>query len=146
MKSVITLVLVLCLALTAVGCSATEPAPIETTPAKTSAVQIGIYTGSVTYVTETFSMDWNFAIHFQEDGTFTLINDAGEEKGAGTYTHDTLTYTDERTCTFIINNDGTLKLTAPLPYGIASIDPAQVGEILLTFVGTQTDADTSATA
>ena len=111
--------------------------PQEATPLPT-----GTYNGTAIYTSGDFSMEWNFTIDFHQDGTFTLVNDAGEEKGAGTYTQDTLTYTDDRTCTFIQNNDGTLVLTSTLPYGTASIDPDKVGDVILYPAA---DAETSAT-
>ena len=133
MKRIITIVLSLCLALSAAACAHQETANLPT----------GTYNGTAIYASGDFSMEWNFAIDFRQDGTFTLVNDAGEEKGAGTYTQDTLTYTDDRTCTFIQNDDGTLTLTSALPYGTASIDPAKVGDVILHPAA---DAETSATS
>ena len=121
MKHIITIALALCLALSAAACAPQETANLPT----------GTYNGTAIYTSGDFSMEWNFAIDFRQDGTFTLVNDAGEEKGAGTYTQDTLTYTDNRTCTFTVNEDGTLSLTSALPYGTASIDPAKVGDVTL---------------
>ena len=132
MKHIITIVLALCLALSAAACA----------PQETAALPTGTYNGNAIYTSGDFSMEWKFAIDFRQDGTFTLTNDAGEEKGAGTYTQDTLTYTDDRTCTFIQNDDGTLTLTSALPYGTASIDPAKVGDVILHPAA---DAETSAT-
>ena len=40
-----------------------------------------------------FSMTWNFIIAFREDERFTLTNDTGEEKGAGTYALTDTCYT-----------------------------------------------------
>ena len=132
MKHIITIALALCLALSAAACAHQETANLPT----------GIYNGTAIYASGDFSMEWNFAINFRQDGTFTLVNDAGEEKGAGTYNRDTLTYTDNRTCTFTVNEDGTLTLTSALPYGTASIDPAKVGDVILH---PASEAETSAT-
>ena len=132
MKHIITIALALCLALSATACAPQETANLPT----------GTYNGTAIYTSGDFSMDWNFAIDFRQDGTFTLVNDAGEEKGAGTYTQDTLTYTDDRTCTFVQNDDGTLTLASALPYGTASIDPAKVGDVTLYPAA---DTETSAT-
>ena len=155
MKRIITSALALCLAISAAGCKAQDSTPEITIPVATTAPQslslrTGVYTGSAVYATESFSMTWNVILDLETDGTFRLRNDAGEEKGSGTYTQDTLTYADGRTCTFIIQEDGSLMLVDPLPYGTASIDPAKVGEILLTYVGAEEDiatpdAETTAT-
>ena len=155
MKPILTSALALCLAVSAAGCAsktpATEPTvPVSTTAPQSLSLQAGFYTGSAVYATEGFSMTWNFTLDLREDGTFVLVNDTNEEKGAGTYSQATLTYTDGRTCTFVIQEDGSLALEEPLPYGTASIDPAKAGTISFTYAGTeaplpQPDAETTAT-
>ncbi len=104
--------------------------------------KVGTYAGNASYTSGEFSMAWNFVVAFNGDGTFSLVNDAGEDKGAGTYALTdncyTMTYSDGRTCTFTTQKDGTLKVVNELPYGQASIDPAMVGGIALSFKGEET--------
>ena len=101
--------------------------------------KIGQYAGNATYASGEFSMTWNFVLNYYEDGKFILMNDAGEEKGAGTYALTdncyTMTYDDNRTCIFVVQKDGTLKVTEALPYGQATIDPEKVGELVLSYIG-----------
>ena len=96
MKRIFATILALCMILCA-GCAApaeTTTAPAETTvPVETTLpavnkgeLQMGVYGGSATYAEGEFSMTWTFTINFAEDGSFRLTNDAGEEKGAGTWT------------------------------------------------------------
>lgn len=99
----------------------------------------GAYAGNSTYAEGEFSMTWNYVITFNEDGTFVLTDDKKEEKGKGTYTltdnRYTMTYSDERSCTFVVQQDGTLKVTSDLPYGQSSISPEMVGGIVLDYSG-----------
>ena len=101
--------------------------------------KIGQYAGNATYASGEFSMTWNFVINYYEDGKFVLVNDTGEEKGAGTYVLTdncyTMTYDDDRSCTFVVQKDGTFKVMEALPYGQATIDPEKVGELVLTYIG-----------
>ena len=101
--------------------------------------KIGQYAGNATYASGEFSMTWNFVINYYEDGKFVLVNDTGEEKGTGTYVLTdncyTMTYDDDRSCTFVVQKDGTFKVMEALPYGQATIDPEKVGELVLTYIG-----------
>lgn len=107
----------------------------------------GAYAGNASYASGEFSMSWVFTANFLADGTFTLINDSGEEKGAGTYALTeqcyTMTYSDDRTGTFVVQADGNLKVTSDLPYGQASISPDMVGGIVLTYSGEAAEAGSS---
>lgn len=177
MKKLLATSLVLSMLLCAAGCgsSATEESSSDTsastsaTDATSSAAETaeaddatadavnegelkaGAYAGNSEYSTDEFSMTWNYVISFNEDGTFTLTDNAGEEKGAGTYalTDDcyTMTYSDDRTCTFVVQADGTLKVLNDLPYGKASISPDMVGGIVLEYNGEAVSApeDTATT-
>ncbi len=157
MKRILTTAIVLGMLLCAAGCSqadssetttttAAETTAVETTAAETADASVnegefkaGAYAGNSVYAEGEFSMTWNYTISFNEDGTFTLTDDAGEEKGAGTYalTDDcyTMTYSDDRICTFVVQADGALKVTTDLPYGQASISPDMVGGIVLEYSG-----------
>ena len=152
MKKIFAVLLALCVALCAIGCADTGTSDNDATSAATEkndtktttavnegALQLGVYGGSAAYAEGEFSMIWNFTIAFREDGSFTLTNDAGEEKGAGAYaltdTCYTMTYTDDRTAAFVILSDGTLKVTTDLPYGKNGISPDMVGGIELTYIG-----------
>jgi len=143
--------------LCAAGCStdtAQESSSQTTTSATTEAVsteaavgnsinegelKTGAYSGSSAYSEGEFSMEWNYTVFFNADGAFTLTDKAGEEKGAGTYALTdncyTMTYSDGRTCTFVVQADGTVKITSDMPYGQASITPDMVGGITLSFIG-----------
>ena len=168
MKRIITAILALCMVLCA-GCAAapaeTTTAPTETTvhvettlPAVNEGeLQMGVYGGSATYAEGEFSMTWTFTIAFGEDGTFLLTNDAGAAKGAGTWALTdncyTMTYSDDRTATFVIRADGALEVTSDLPFGKNGISPDMVGGIVLSYMGEATDipepdadATTAATA
>ena len=156
MKRILTIFLALCMILCAAGCANNQNAetsdPVESgTSTDTAApsvnegeLQMGVYGGSASYTEGEFGMTWIFTIAFREDGSFTLINDAGEEKGAGTYaltdTCYTMTYSDDRTATFVILADGTMKFTAALPYGQNSISPEMVGGIELTYTGEKVES------
>ena len=164
MKKIITVILSLAMLLSFAACSA-QNTDTETTPPVTEEVnasvnegelQIGVYTGTATYTSGEFSMTWNMVIDFNEDNTFVLNNEKGEEKGSGTYALTdscyTMTYSDDRTCTFVVKEDGTLEVTEALPYGQNSIGLEEVGGIVLSFHGdsyefaaAETDAATGAT-
>ncbi|MBQ8498150.1 MAG: hypothetical protein IJ489_11950 [Clostridia bacterium] len=98
----------------------------------------GVYTATSSYASGEMNMTWNFVLTLKEDGTFVLTNGT-DEKGAGTYalTDDcyTMTYNDERSCTFAVQADGTLILTADFPFGMATIQRALVGDIVFTYAG-----------
>ena len=154
MKRIFAAIVVLCMILCA-GCAATPDetttAPIETTvPVETTLpavnegeLQMGVYGGSAAYAEGEFSMTWTFTITFGEDGTFLLTNDAGEEKGAGTWALTdncyTMTYSDERSASFVIRADGVLEVTSDLPFGKNGISPDMVGGIVLSYMGEATD-------
>ena len=131
MKRIITIVLALCMILCAVGCTAQDPIQ-ETNPTEPAAPAVnadelkpGAYAGSASFSEGEFSMSWVFTVNFLEDGTFTLVNDADEEKAAGTWTLTDNCYTmktaDDRSCTFAVKEDGSLEITGALPYGSATI-------------------------
>lgn len=154
MKRIAIIILTLCMILSAAGCGAQE-AP-ETTPTtdpteivlNAADLKPGAYAGSAAFTQGDFSMAWNFTVSFLEDGTFTLVNDAAEEKGAGTWALQdgvyTMTYSDDRTCTFTVLEDGSLEISGALPYGSASIEADKVGGIVLTYLG-EADVQTGAT-
>lgn len=158
MKRIAIIILALCMLLSAAGCGAQE-AP-ETTPStdpvSTAVLKPGAYAGSAAFTQGDFSMAWNFTVSFLEDGTFTLVNDAAEEKGAGTWALQdgvyTMTSSDDRTCTFAVLEDGSLEISGALPYGSASIEADKVGGIVLTYageevlVGGEADVQTDANA
>lgn len=121
-----------------------EPTVADSVPGNGAAVvingselKVGAYAGNAVYETEGFSMSWIFTANFEEDGTFTLVNDAGEEKGSGTYAWNgleyTMTYNDGRTGSFTVLEDGSLNVTGDLPYGQASISSDVVGGLVLTY-------------
>lgn len=151
MKRIFAAILALCMILCA-GCAATlteTTAPVEATApaADEGELQMGVYGGSATYAEGGFSMSWVFTITFQEDGSFRLINDAGEEKGAGTWALTdncyTMTYSDGRTATFVILADGALEVTSDLPFGKNGISPDMVGGIVLSYMGEASDIPAS---
>ena len=131
--------------------SDSTPADTDETPAAPAKnegeFKAGVYTATSSYSTEGMSMVWNFVLTLKEDGTFLLTDAEGTEKGSGTYalTEDyyTLTYSDERVSTFVVQKDGTLKLTSDFPYGIAQVQLQLVGDIVFTYAGEIT-ADTTA--
>ena len=102
-------------------------------------IQQGVYVGTAAYTSGEFSMTWNMIVDFNEDNTFVLNNEKGEEKGAGTYALTencyTMNYNDDRTCTFVVKQDGTLEMTTALPYGQATIGLEEVGGINLSYHG-----------
>lgn len=114
------------------GVSYTETASNEGT------FKAGVYTATSSFASGEMNMTWNFVLTLKEDGTFVLTNGT-DEKGAGTYaltdTCYTMTYSDERTCTFAVQADGTLILTADFPFGMATIQRALVGDIVFTYSG-----------
>ena len=153
MKRILSFALILGMMLTATACgntdteSTTDSTPAETTTEAPATPEVpavnegefkaGVYTATSSYASGEMNMTWNFVLTLDSDGKFVLANDANEEKGAGTYaltdTCYTMTYTDERTCTFVVQKDGTLKMTADFPYGMATIQRALVGDIVFTF-------------
>lgn len=154
MKRILIVALALIMALSVAACGkandpgiTTEPS-ITTTPSTPDTpsadqnkgeLKTGVYTGTSSYSSGEMNMTWNFVLTLKADGTFTLANDAGEEKGAGTYapTEDcyTLSYSDDRSCTFVVQEGGTLKMTTDFPYGIATIKLELVGDIIFTYQG-----------
>ena len=117
-------------------------------PAKNEGeLKAGVYTATSSYAAEGMNMTWNFVLTLKADATFLLTDAEGTEKGSGTYalTGDcyTLSYADERSCTFVVQADGTLKMTADFPYGTAQIKLSMVGDIIFTYAG-EVPADTDA--
>ena len=150
MKKLLALLLSLTMAFSLASCSAQDvdsdstadteiESTVTATPVNESELKPGVYTGKASYATEGFSMEWNIVIDFNEDGTFVLSNDAGEEKGTGTYaltdTCYTMSYNDERSSTFAVLADGGMEFTSELPFGKASIGLEEVGGITLTYYG-----------
>ncbi len=157
MKRILTATLIFGMLLCTAGCAGTQEETTTTTTAETTIsetettkgtvdnsvnegeLKTGAYSGNSEYAEGEFSMAWNYTISLNDDGTFALTDDAGEEKGAGTYalTDDcyTMTYSDGRTCTFVVKADGTIKVTSDMPYGQASITPDMVGGITFTYSG-----------
>ncbi len=156
MKRILTLTLILGMMLTAASCgSNTDETTTNTTTAETTTettttsnvtvtpavnegeLKAGVYTATSSYATEGMNMTWNFVLTLKADGTFVLKNDAGEDKGEGTYalndTCYTLTYSDDRTGTFVVQKDGTLKMIEDFPYGMAKIQLALVGDIIFSY-------------
>ncbi|MBE6640228.1 MAG: hypothetical protein E7619_01450 [Ruminococcaceae bacterium] len=166
MKRLIIAVLILAFMLSAVACGngtpavTTDPAtdapvtdaPVVTEPAvNEGAFKAGVYTATSSYAAEGMNMTWNFVLTLKADGSFTLANDAGEVKGEGTYAlagdHYEMKFNDDRTGAFVVTADGKLKMTADMPYGIATIQLALVGDIIFSFsadVPADTEADTTA--
>ena len=151
MKKILIIFMVVAMVISMVACADNGEATTEATSTTdatdaTTAViapgvnegtfKAGVYTATSSYSAEGMNMTWNFVLTLKNDGTFT-ISDGTTEKGAGTYalTNDcyTLTYSDERVSTFVVQADGTLRMTKDLPYGIATIQLALVGEIVFTF-------------
>lgn len=109
-------------------------------PAKNEGeLKAGVYTATSSYAAEGMNMTWNFVLTLKADATFLLTDAEGTEKGSGTYalTGDcyTLSYADERSCTFVVQADGTLKMTGDFPYGTAQIKLSMVGDIIFTYAG-----------
>lgn len=158
MKKLFALLLVAVLALSAFACGTENPpavtdpvtdAPAVTDPAVNEGTfKAGVYTATSAYAAEGMNMTWNFVLTLKDDGTFTLANDAGEVKGDGTYAlandHYEMKFSDDRVGAFVVNADGKLKMTADMPYGIATIQLALVGDIIFTFASdVPADADTT---
>ena len=119
-------------------------------PAKNEGeLKAGVYTATSSYAAEGMNMTWNFVLTLKPDATFLLTDAEGTEKGSGTYalTGDcyTLSYADERVSTFVVQADGTLKLTSDFPYGIAQVQLQLVGDIVFTYQS-EVPADTTAPA
>ncbi len=159
MKRFLTVTLILGMMLAAVSCgngsldtttsatgdtTTTETSTTETTSENNAApavnegaYQPGVYTATSSYATEGMAMTWNFVLTLKADGTFTLKNDAGEDKGEGSYaltdTCYTLTYSDGRTGKFVVQKDGTLKVIEDFPFGKAQIQLALVGDIVFSY-------------
>ena len=91
MKKIIAVILSLVMVMSFAACSAQKtgdenPATNETTQAANAGeLQMGVYTGTAIYTSGEFSMTWNMIIDFNEDNTFVLNNEKGEEKGSGSY-------------------------------------------------------------
>lgn len=102
--------------------------------------QPGIYAGSSTYASEEYNKTWNYQIEFRADGAFVLTDDAGEQKGSGTYKDHSMTYDDGRAAAFQVRKDGSLSMTTDLPYGKSAIITDKVGGIILTPVDAQSSA------
>lgn len=156
MKRILALLMIVAMMIALVACNnsntdettTTESSATETTDttgktftesaSNEGTFKAGVYTASSSYSSGQMNMTWNFVLTLKEDGTFVLTNGT-DEKGAGTYalTDDcyTMTYSDERTCTFAVQADGTLILTADFPFGIATIQRALVGDIVFTYAG-----------
>ena len=155
MKRFIALFMIIAMMIVLVACTnenaeettTTESSTTETTTegktftesaSNEGAFKAGVYTATSSYASGEMNMTWNFVLTLNEDGTFVLTNGT-DEKGAGTYalTDDcyTMTYSDERTCTFAVQADGTLILTADFPFGMATIQRALVGDIVFTYSG-----------
>ncbi len=151
MKRILSLALIFGMILTAAACGNTEDTGAST-PAETTTeapvtpitpsvnegeFKAGVYTATSSYASGEMNMTWNFVLTLNADGTFVLKNDAGDEKGAGTYALTencyTLTYSDDRVGTFVVQKDGTLKMTSDFPFGMATIQLALVGDIVFTF-------------
>lgn len=159
MKKIFVTLMALCMILCA-GCgnvkndattpdATTQPTQKVVPSSNEATLKPGTYAASVTYTSGEFSMVWNFTVTFHEEGTFTLVNDAGEEKGAGTWAltgeNYTMTYSDDRTATFVVQANGNLSMTSDLPYGKNGISPDQVGGITLSYDATGATAKSDST-
>ncbi len=153
MKRILITVLVLGMMLSAAACGGnttrtttdTDPTPVATTTGSETVVtpsanegelKTGIYSTSIYY--EGMGVTWNVVLTLLDDGTFT-ITDGTTEKGSGTYTLTddcyTLSYADERIATFVVQKDGTLKMTSDFPYGVVAIKIELVGDIVFLYEG-----------
>ncbi len=156
MKRILATTLILGMMICAAGCGdktgtdSTTSAVVDTTAPVNSAdavnegvLAMGSYTGSSVYAQDNFKMEWNYIITFDKAGSFIITDKAGTEKGSGTYalTGDnyTMTYSDNRTCTFVVNKDGSLTMTSDLPYGKATISIETVGGISVDYAGEAID-------
>ncbi len=122
-------------------------APVDTEPAVNEGTfKAGVYTATSAYAAEGMNMTWNFVLTLKADNTFVVANDAGEAKGEGTYAlagdHYEMKFSDDRTGAFVVTADGKLKMIADMPYGIATIQLALVGDIIFTF-SAEVPADTT---
>jgi hypothetical protein len=99
-------------------------------------LKFGSYNATASVQMGEMAMTWNMVLSLNLDMTFTLVNDKGEEKGAGTFTVTDagcrLNYADERTCELSIQEDGSLVNTTDLPFGAASIGIEQAGAVTFT--------------
>ena len=161
MKRILIALLMLAVVVSAAACTNTPDTPDvpdTDTPATDAPVvnaknegelKAGVYTATSSYAAEGMNMTWNFVLTLKPDATFLLTDAEGTEKGSGTYalTDDcyTLSYTDERVSTFVVQADGTLKLTSDFPYGIAQVQLQLVGDIVFTYQS-EVPADTTAPA
>ena len=154
MKRIVTTALILGMMLSAAACGSADvesttteaPSTTETTTEASVApvtpsvnegeFKAGVYTATSSYASGEMNMTWNFVLTLKADGTF-QVTDGTTEKGTGTYAlagdHYELTYSDDRTSSFVVQKDGTLKMTADFPYGIATIQLALVGDIIFSF-------------
>ena len=109
-------------------------------------LKAGVYTSSISYAG--MGMTWDAVLTLKTDGTF-VITSADAEKGAGTYalTGDcyTMTYSDERICTFATQADGSLILTSDFPFGVVKIQRALVGDIVFAYEGEASEETTGST-
>ncbi|MBQ9747781.1 MAG: hypothetical protein IJV98_03250 [Clostridia bacterium] len=155
MKRILTIALALLMVLSVASCggndtattTTTEQTPVQTTTGEQTPVtpavnegefKAGVYTATSSYASGEMNMTWNFVLTLKADGTFN-VTDGTTEKGAGTYAlvsdHYELSYSDERKGSFVVQKDGTLKMTSDFPYGIATIQLALVGDIVFTYEG-----------
>ena len=74
-------ILTVCLVFTSIACTSQKTAP---------KLQTGTYIGSASYSSEEYNKTWHIQIDLNDDLTFTIVNENGEEKGAGTYTRTDL--------------------------------------------------------
>ena len=158
MKRIIIAILIAAFMLSAVACGNTaDPAktdaPATDAPTVTDAAvnegtfKAGVYTATSSYAAEGMNMTWNFVLTLNADGTFVLKNEAGDAKGDGTYAlagdRYEMKYSDDRTGAFVVAADGRLKMVADLPFGMATIQLALVGDIIFSF-SADVPADTTA--
>jgi len=126
MKRILSLILVAVMALCIASCGGKALPELKH----------GAYNASATIQMGEMAMTWNMVLTLNTDFTFTLVNDKGEEKGAGTFnvteTGCTLTYSDGRTCDMAIQEDASLVNTNDLPFGTASIGIEQAGAVTFT--------------
>ena len=125
MKRLLSLILVIVMALAIASCGGSKPE-----------LKFGSYNATASIQMGEMAMTWNMVLSLNEDMTFTLVNDKGEEKGAGTFKVTDagcqLIYADERTCEIKLNEDGTMVNTTDLPFGTASIGIEQAGAVTFT--------------
>ena len=135
MNRFIATLLAVCLIFTSTACTSQKAAP---------ELRAETYIGSASYSSPDYNKTWHIELTFNDDLTFTMVNENGEEKGAGTYAQVdsdyTMTYTDGRTASFIVAADGSLNMTTDLPYGKSAIGPDLVDSIIPSNADTQTGA------